>query len=176
MGRIPFFFYCFLLPALLLGLPGEISAQNSAGQGNGNSSGNTLSRLIGISEQLSALNEKLSNELQDSKKSSRELQIMLEASRQELETLKRELEVLRISSTELSARADISQTELTALQEALRTAGSSLMSLELSFGAYRQEAETRIVSLKRENRLWKWGCIAAGVLTAGFGTAFLLTR
>ena len=69
--------------------------------------------------------------------------------------------------------AESSQTELTALQTALRKAESSLMSLELSFAACRQTAETRINTLERQNRLWKWGCIAAGVLAVGFGTAFL---
>jgi predicted nucleic acid-binding Zn-ribbon protein len=101
---------------------------------------------------------------------------MLETSRLELEELKRELEALRISSTELLAAAENSQTELTALGAALRKAESSLMSLELSFAAYREAAEGRIKTLSKEKRLWKWGCIAAGVLAAGFGTAFFVGR
>ena len=176
MGRSPFIFCWFLLWALLLGSHGELSAQNSIGTMNENSSQNTLSRLIEISAQLSALNGKLQSELQDSRKNSRELHTMLEASRQELETLKQELEVLRNSSTELLYKAESSQTELTALQEALRKAGSSLMSLELSFASYREEAERQISTLNREKKFWKLGCIAAGILTAGFGTAYMLDR
>jgi len=142
-----------------------------------------LNRLIEISGQLSTLNERLRSELQDSRRSSRELQTMLESSkreldglRRELETLRQELEALHNSSTQLLAAAENSQTELTAVQAALKKAESSLASLEQSFAAYRQAAERRINSLERQNRLWKWGCIAAGVLAAGFGTAFLVTQ
>ena len=101
---------------------------------------------------------------------------MLETSRQELEGLKQELEALRITSAELLTGTENSLMELTALQEALRKAESSLTSLELSFTAYREAAEGRIKTLEREKSLWKWGCVAAGVLAAGFGTAFLLGR
>jgi len=135
-----------------------------------------LNRLIEISAQLSTLNAKLQNELQDSKRNSRELQTMLETSRKELEGLRQELTELHNTSGELLNKAENSQMELTALQEALRKAESSLMSLELSFSAYRETAENRINKLENENRLWKWGCIAAGVLAAGFGAAFLVGR
>jgi len=176
MSGKPFILFCFLAPALLSGIAWEVLAQDSGGQENGIGSGNTLNRLIGISTQLSELNGKLHSELQDSRKNSRELQSMLELSRLELEGLKRELEILRNSSTELSAKAGNSETELTALQEALRKAGSSLMSLEISFASYREASEKRIRSLNREKNIWKWTCIAAGVAAAGFGTAFLLGR
>jgi predicted nucleic acid-binding Zn-ribbon protein len=135
-----------------------------------------LNRLIEISQQLSTLNEKLREELQDSRQSSRELQTRLESSRKELEELKLELGVLQINSMELLIKAENSLTESTALLAALKKAESSLMSLEQSFKAYRQTAEGEIKSLKREKGLWKWGCIAAGVLAAGFGGAFLLGR
>jgi len=175
--------FFFLFPVLFSGLPLGLWALDSAGKENPQSSGNALNRLIEISGQLSALNERLHSELQDSRQSSRELQTMLEASRKELGELRRELgvlkqelEVLQSTSTELRIAAENSQRELTGLQTALRKAESSLASLELSFAAYRQAAEKRISSLERQNRLWKWGCIAAGILSVGFGTAFLAGR
>jgi len=144
---------------------------------------NTLNRLIGISSQLSVLNEKLRTELQDSRQSSRELLNMLDTSkkeldglRQELGILKQELEVSRNSSMELLIKAENSQSESAALQAALRKAESSLMSLELSFAAYREAAEDRINVLSRQNRLLKWGCTAAGILAVGFGTAFFIGK
>ena len=166
----------FLLLGLFLGFPQGLWSQTSVAPGTKGSSGNALNRLIEISGQLSTLNERLEKELQDSRQSSRELQTMLEASRRELGGLRHELEALQSTSTELLIAAENSQTELTALQAALRKAESSLMSLELSFTAYREEAERRINSLQRQNRLWKWGCIGAGILAAGFGTALLLGR
>ena len=176
MARNFFILFCFLLPALLPGFSGETALPNADGQERAGSSESALSRLIEISNQLSALNGRLQNELQDSRKSSRELQSMLENSRKELEELKQELELLRNSSAELLTKAESSQTELSALQEALRTAGSSLMSLELSFSDYREAAESRIASLKKENRFWKFGFAAAGVLSAGLGLTLLLGR
>jgi len=148
-----------------------LAAQTAEAAGN---SENALNRLIGISAQLSILNERLSAELQDSRKSSRELQIMLEASRKELEELRQELRVLHSSSMELSIKAESSLTELTALQTALRKAESSLMSLELSFKAYQEMAEGRMKTLEREKRFFKWGFIITGILAAGAGTALLV--
>ena len=175
------FTLCFLL--LLPGLPWGLWAQNSAAGMSGENSENALNRLIEISTQLSNLNERLRNELQDSRQSSRELQTMLESSRKELGLLQQELvllrqeaEALQNSSTELLMKAENSETELTALMAALRKAESSLMSLELSFASYRETAERRINSLERMNRFWKWGFIAAGVLAAGFGAAFIAGR
>ena len=176
---------CFLLLPLVLfsGLPWGLCAQEFGEAGNPQSSGSALNRLIEISTRLSELNEKLRNELQDSRQSSRELQNMLEVSkreldglRRELEILKQELEVLQSTSTELLIAAESSQTELTGLQAALRKAESSLTSLELSFAAYRQASERRISSLQRQNRLWRWGCAAAGIFAAGFGAAALINR
>jgi len=167
-----------LLSALVLFsvLPWGLSGLESAVAEIEGNTGSALSRLIEISGQLSTLNEKLRSELQDSRQSSRDLQIMLETSRRELETLRQELEALHSSSAELLIKAENSQTELTGLQTALRKAESSLTSLELSFAAYRETAEGRINSLERNKRLWKWGFIAAGILAAGFGTAFIVTR
>jgi len=172
----------FMLPlsVLLSGLSLGLWAQDSPAAGNEANSENTLNRLIEISAQLSNLNGKLQNELQDSRRNSRELQSMLEESRKELENLRQELLVLKQeavtlqnSSTELLIKAENSQTELIALQETLRKAESSLTSLELSFAAYREAVENRMSSLEKEKRLWKWGCIAAGVLAAGFGAVML---
>ena len=100
----------------------------------------------------------------------------LEGLRLELSMLKQEAEALQNSSTELLIAADKSLTELTALQEALRKAESSLMSLELSFAAYRRAAEGKISVLERKNKFWKWSCAAAGILAAGLGTALLAGR
>jgi len=164
-------------------LPLGLWAQDSGVQTQELNSENALNRLIAISAQLSTLNGKLQSELQDSRQSSRELQIMLEASRKELdglrlelEYLKQELELLQSSSTGLSAKAESSQTELAALVLTLRKAESFLMSLELSFSAYRQAAERKIKTLSKEKTLWKWGCLAAGFLAAGFASAFALSR
>ena len=171
--------FLFLCLALLSGFPlglWALESADSAETENGSSSGNALNRLIEISGQLSILNGKLQNELQDSKRSSRELQITLEASKRELDGLRQELEVLRNTSTELLTAAENSQTELTALQGALRKAESSLTSLELSFAAYREVSEKRAAGLEKKNRLLKWGFAAAGILAAGFGTAFFATR
>ena len=165
--------FWFLLPALFWGLSWGIWAQESLGTEN---SGSALNRLIEISGQLSNLNERLRTELQDSRRSSRELEIMLEISRQELDGLRLELGVLQNSSTELLLAAENSLTELTGLQTALREAESSLMSLELSFAAYREVSERRTNILLRENRLMKWGCAAAGVIAVGFATAFMMAR
>jgi predicted nucleic acid-binding Zn-ribbon protein len=176
MIKKQFYFYSWLLLVVFfLGFSWELQAQEEEHLHLPNSGG-TLNRLLEISAQLSTLNERLREELSDSRQSSRELQIMLEASRKELEELKTELELLRHNSTGLLSKAENSQAELTALLTALRRAESSLMSLELSFTAYRETAEQRIRGLDREKRLWKWGCIAAGVLAAGFGGAFLLGR
>ena len=90
--------------------------------------------------------------------------------------LRQELETLQFNSTELLTRAESSQVELTGLKTALRRADSSLMSLELSFAAYREASQARINVLAREKTLWKWGCVAAGALAAGFGAAYLIGR
>ena len=183
MRKLNLVLFLYLLLLLSLGFSWGLWGAESGEQPNAGNSGSALNRLIEISSQLSNLNEKLRIELQDSKQSSRELQIMLETSRKELEGLRQELEVLkqelgslRNSSTELLVKAENSQTELAALQTALRKAESSLTSLEISFAAYREVSENRIQKLEKEKRLWKWGCIAAGVLAIGFGAAFLAGR
>ena len=177
MSKVRILLYLPLLSLVLFsGLSRELWALEAVPAANKENSENALNRLIEISNQLSSLNGRLQSELQDSRRSSRELQIMLETSRKELEELKQELEALHSSSTELLARAENSQTELAALRTTLRKAESSLLSLEISFEAYRKTAEGRIKSLERESRFWKWGCIAAGVLAAGFGTAFVAGR
>ena len=178
--------YCFFLPVLFSGLSWGLWAQDSLNyraELPAQNSEDALTRLTAISVQLSALNEKLQKELQDSRQNSKELQNMLESSKREAEYLRQELEVLKTeagtfqkNSAGLLNAAENSQTELTALQEALRKAESSLMSLELSFAAYRETAEGRIKTLEKRNRVWKWGCIAAGVLAAGLGTALLVSK
>ena len=160
---------------LLFIMPGIIPPLYSM-EGESANSENTLNRLIGISQQLTQLNERLWIELQDSRQNSRELQNMLETSKLELDELRIELETLRITSTELLNKAISSEMESTALLTALKKAESSLVSLEQSFALYRQASELRISRLERDNKLWKWGCIAAGVLAAGFGAAYLVAR
>ena len=176
--------FSLLLPVLFLAFSLELWALDSlpGGQVRENSE-NALNRLIEISAQLSTLNERLQSELQDSRRSSRELQNMLETSRKELDglrlelgVLRQELEILRFSSTELVTRAENSQEELAALKTALRKADSSLMSLELSFALYQEASERKISALSRERALWKWACVAAGALAAGFGAALLAGR
>jgi len=164
------------LPVLFLGLPWGLWAREYGRAELQQSSGNTLNRLTEISTQLSVLNERLREELQDSRRNSMELETMLEASRKELGELRRELEALQTTSTGLLSAAENSLTELNGLQAALRKAESSLTSLELSFAAYRQASERRISSLQRQNRLWRWGCAAAGIFAAGFGAAALINR
>jgi uncharacterized coiled-coil DUF342 family protein len=174
-----FSFSClFLLPVLFLALSLPIWAEDSSERAEAipPNSENALSRLIEISGQLSILNERLREELQDSRQSSRDLQSRLEVSRRELEELRQELGELQNSSMGLLLKAESSQRELTELLTALRTAESSLTSLGLSFAAYSETAERRIKSLERNNRIWKYGCIAAGVLAAGFGIAFFAGR
>ena len=165
-----------LLPVLFSGLPAALSAQDSGAAGNAGNSESALNRLIEISNQLSTLNTRLNSELQDSRRNSWELQNSLETSRLELEELRRELETLQSNSAELLLKAENSQTELDGLRTALRRAESSLMSLEISLAAYRESSERRISVLSREKTLWKWGCIGAGVLAAGFCTAYMAGR
>jgi septal ring factor EnvC (AmiA/AmiB activator) len=140
-----------------------------------NSSERELSRLIEISSQLTQLNEKLRNELEDSRKNSRDLRNTLEKSKNELDELRAELEALRTASTALLNTQDESRTDLTALQTALTKAGNSLASLEQSFAAYRMQAELQIGRLEKTNRFWKWGCAALGVTAAGL-TAWTFIR
>jgi len=168
----------FLLPVLFLVSSLPIWAQDSSGKAGEipQSSESALSRLIEISDQLSSLNERLRGELQDSRQSSRDLQIRLEASRKELEELRQELAELQSNSMGLLLKAENSQKELAELLTALRTAESSLTSLGLSFAAYSETAEKRINTLEKSNRLWKYGCIAAGAIAAGFAIAFFAGR
>ena len=169
--------YTLLLSlALLSGSARELWALETSSAENKESSENVLNRLIGISNQLSTLNGRLQSELQDFRRNSRELQTMLETSRMELDVLRQELEVLHSSSTELLTKAESSQTESAELRATLRKAESSLLSLDLSFEAYRKTAEGRIKNLERDSKLWKWGCIAAGVLAIGFGAAYAAGR
>jgi chromosome segregation ATPase len=139
--------------------------------GNGLNSENTLERLIGISARLAELNERLRNELEDSRKNSQELRNMLEKSREEAGVLRAELEYLRTASTGLLNRADGSLTELAALREALLKAESSLTSLEQSFAAYRQAAELKIADLERSHKFYKIGFFAALIFALGGAAA-----
>jgi chromosome segregation ATPase len=131
-----------------------------------------FSRLIEISSQLSALNERLRSELADSRRTSKSLRDTLAKSSTELDGLKAELEHLRRASTGLSRTRDNSLTDLTLLQGALTVADSSLTSLEQSFAAYRQWAEVRIASLEKSRGRWRVAGIAAiAVALAGGVTA-----
>ena len=168
---LPFLFLlvlCLVLSWPLSSLEGEAP--------NPENSESALSRLIEISDQLSILNERLRSELQGSRQNYRELQTMLEISRQELDGLRLELKVLQNVSTELLNSAENSLLESTELMTALKKAEVSLASLELSFAFYREAAEWKITSLEKQNRLWRWGCIAAGILAAGLGTTLMISR
>ncbi|GHV90309.1 hypothetical protein AGMMS50268_08120 [Spirochaetia bacterium] len=73
-------------------LPLPVYSLDGEADGNGSSSGNELERLIGISEKLGELNRTLRSELDDSRKSSEELRLMLGKSKSELDALRAELE------------------------------------------------------------------------------------
>jgi chromosome segregation ATPase len=135
-----------------------------------------LTRLLDISTRLSELNERLRSELEDSRKSSTELLATLETSRSELEQLKQELTPLRNSSMELLTRAERSEQELSGLRAALRKAESSLVSLDVSYGAYKTAAEARIRRLERSGRWMKYAVIGLAIFAAGGWTAFAVTR
>jgi chromosome segregation ATPase len=141
------------------GLPGETWEQD-------------LTRLLEISARLSGLNERLRIELEDSRKNSTELLATLETSRNELEQLRQELAPLRRNSLELLSRAEKSEQELSGLKSALRKAESSLVSLDLSYGAYKTTAEARITRLERSGRWLKYAVIGALALAVGGWTAF----
>jgi chromosome segregation ATPase len=176
LKRYTCFYSLFLFPVLLLVLAQGLWALDGEAAASEGNSESALSRLTAISTQLSDLNGRLQNELSDSRKNSRELQSMLESSKQELEELRLELEALRKNSAELLTGAVKSQTELNGLKGALKKAESSLLNLEISWEAYRESAEGRIKTLSKEKNLWKWGCIAASALAAGLGAAFLAAR
>ena len=166
----------FLLPVLLLALPLELMPQETEAAGTAPHSESTLNRLIEISTQLLQLNEKLEYELTRSRQNSYELESLLHTSRAEIDVLREALEVSLQTSNMLQNAAENSLVELNSLAAALRIAESSLTNLEHSFAGYRKTAENKIVSLQRRNRLLKWGCIAAGVLVAGFGAAAAASR
>jgi multidrug resistance efflux pump len=133
-------------------------------------------RLLEISTELTRLNETLRNELSGSRQNSAELQTMLETSKTELDLLKRDLEPLRTHSTELLITAVNSQRELNGLKTALKQAETSLRNSELSWSAYRSEAEQRIRRLER-NKRWYAGLLIGSLTAAAAGwTAFALGR
>jgi septal ring factor EnvC (AmiA/AmiB activator) len=161
---------CFLLLALAaVSLPPLFSLPDS---GTGTEAGNELSRLLEISTRLSSLNEKLRNELADSKKNSAELSNMLLSSRGELENLRKELEDLRKTSAALMSEAENSNRESDGLRAALTKAGNSLRNLEQSFENYRIYAEARIAYLEGQGRFLKYGLAGALVLTLSGWIAF----
>ena len=148
---------------------------DSAGSESDSLSG--LSRLLAISNELALLNETLRSELEGSRRNSKELQSMLEASRRELDGLRSELESLRGASTALLNGAENSNTELSALRQALMTAEHSLASLEQSFEAYRLAAQRRIQGLERSRGVWRIACFVACGLAMGAGiTAVIVGR
>jgi hypothetical protein len=168
-----FFLKYFPLPLVLfLALPPRLFSSPSGPSESKTDSGNELSRLIGISTRLAELNETLRTELAGSRKNSTELSAMLAASKTEAEELRTELERLRLTSTELLSSAEISNQESDGLKAALTKAGTSLASLELSFGAYRTAAEARITRLERRGRFTAYGFIISAVLALGGWAAF----
>ena len=131
-----------------------------------------LERLAEISRQLATLNETLSGELRDSRKSSEELARSLESSRNELRALRDELEVSRTISGELARSAESSEMESHELRTAQKRAESSLRSLEISFEDYRKEAEKRIAYLERSNGRARGIAAIASTLAAAGWIAF----
>jgi predicted nucleic acid-binding Zn-ribbon protein len=128
-----------------------------------------LERLAEISRRLGTLNETLSGELRDSRKSSEELARSLESSRNELRALRDELEASRTISSGLARSAELSERESRELRTALTRAESSLRSLEASFGDYRKEAEKRIAYLERSGgRSRGIAAIASALAAAGW--------
>jgi chromosome segregation ATPase len=132
------------------------------------------SRLQEILTRLTELNETLRSELESSRRNSTELSATLETSRRELDQLKADLEALRTNSTQLLETAQNSEQELNGLREALRKAESSLMSLELSWEAYRLSTESRIADLERRARTYRWALAAAALIAVGGWSAYLL--
>ncbi|MDR1618643.1 MAG: hypothetical protein LBS06_06305, partial [Treponema sp.] len=129
---------CFLLLALAaVSLPPVFSLPDSETE---TETGDELSRLLEISTRLVSLNEKLRNELADSKKNSAELSNMLLSSKGELDNLRKELEDLRKTSAALMSGAENSNRESDGLRTALTKAGNSLRNLEQSFENYRMHA------------------------------------
>jgi chromosome segregation ATPase len=135
-----------------------------------------LARLLEISTRLSAINETLRNELENSRRSSTALSGTLETSRRELEQLRAELDGLRTTSTQLLAAARNSESELNGLREALKKAESSLMSLELSWEAYKTAAETRIARLERRAVFYRWSLAAVIVIAASGWAAYGISQ
>jgi chromosome segregation ATPase len=142
----------------------------------GRNSEDALSRLSEISTRLAELNERLRTELEDSRKSSLELQNTLTRSKNELDGLKTELETLRKTSQELLDRVEISNRESEELRTALTKAEDSLTSLEQSFASYRMTAEGRIAYLESRGRFFMYGFFAASLLALSGWTAFALSR
>jgi chromosome segregation ATPase len=154
--------------ALFWGLPLPVYSQDGTAEENGTSYGSELERLIAISKQLGELNTTLRRELNDSKKSSQELHLMLGKSKAELDALRVELKLLQTASTGLLSTADISQMDLKMLQAALMTAESSLTNLEQSFAVYRLTAERKIEKLEKgRNRYRTAFFTAAGIALGG---------
>jgi len=127
---------------------------------NGTISAFELSRLIEISTRLGVLNESLKNELESSRQNSQTLSDTLRASKTEVERLKAELETLRTTSIKLASTAENSKRTSQELEKALKLAESSLQNWEVSFKAYRLEAETALSRLERSRGRWR---IIAGI-------------
>jgi septal ring factor EnvC (AmiA/AmiB activator) len=165
---------CLLLwQVLFWALPLPLFSLESEVQESGNGSESELSRLLEISNQLAALNERLKNELEDSRKNSQSLRDTLGKSKEELDVLRAELQRLRAASTALLNTQEESLTDLTLLQTALMKAEFSLTNLEQSFAAYRQTAELRIAGLEKSRKVWRiaFFSICGAALVSGITAA-----
>jgi chromosome segregation ATPase len=171
---------CISLLVVFLAFARPVSSLPQEPDLNGNSSTgilqSELSRLIEISTRLGELNEMLRSELENSRKNSAELSVMLETSKAEATSLRYRLEALHQESTELLSRAELSSMESEELRAALKKAESSLMSLELSFNAYRLSAEAKMAALEKQNRRFKYTIAGAVVLALSGWLAFGLNR
>lgn len=166
-------FSCFLL-AFFQGFSSSASCAETGIQSPLPGSRVELERLAEISRRLASLNETLSRELLDSRRSSAELALSLENSKLELFALKSELEGLREISNSLAQSAERSETESRELRTALTKAESSLRNSEASFEAFRKESVRRIAGLERAAARARFFTAAVSVIALGGWGAFLV--
>jgi len=154
---------CFLLAVLwALLLPGSIFGEEPTTAGKNYEK--ELLQLTEISTRLGKLNEQLKNELENSRKSSSELETRLSESRTELEQLRAELEALQNNSNELRQSAEISLKESVQLKDSLQKTEDSLKSLEQSFNDYKLKAEKELNQMEQSRKLYRFLAIVMATL------------
>lgn len=136
---------------------------------------NELLRLTEISMQLGRLNERLKNELENSRKNSSELENRLKASKTELEQLQAELKALQSSLIELRLNVTTSLQESKQLKDSLQKTEDSLQSLEQSFNNYKTAAEQELKRLEQSRNRYRLLLIIAGTFAVSGWSAFGLS-